>query len=78
MEVSVIQIGNSKGIRLSKQLIEKYAIKGSVELILEQDHIVLKAKDEPRKNWEAAFIEMHRCSDDKLIIDSILDDDHWG
>ncbi len=35
MEVSVIKIGNSKGIRLSKTMIDKYNIKDSVNLILE-------------------------------------------
>ena len=33
MDVSVIPIGNSKGIRLSKTLLEKYHITDKVELI---------------------------------------------
>jgi len=37
MELSIIQIGNSKGFRLPKTLIEKYNIKDKVELILEKD-----------------------------------------
>ena len=36
MEVSIIKIGNSKGFRLSKTLLEKYNIKDKVELILER------------------------------------------
>ena len=31
MDLSVIQIGNSKGIRFSKTLIEKYNIKDTVD-----------------------------------------------
>ena len=42
MELSIIQIGNSKGFRLPKTLIEKYKIKDKVELILEKGHMILK------------------------------------
>ena len=33
MEIAIIQIGNSKGIRLSKTLLEKYNIKDKIEII---------------------------------------------
>ena len=59
MDISVIPIGNSKGIRLSKTLIEKYNITDKVELILEKGYIILKPIPEPRKNWEKAFKKMH-------------------
>lgn len=52
MELSVINMGNSKGIRLSKTLLEKYKIGEKVEVILEKGCIILKPKAEPRKNWE--------------------------
>jgi len=77
MQVPVVQIGNSKGIRLSKSLLEKYHITDKVELILENDYIVLKPLTEPRKNWEEAFAEMHHNGDDKLLIDSIFEDENW-
>ena len=77
MQVSVVQIGTSKGIRLSKALLEKYNITDKVELVLEKDYIVLKPLAEPRKNWETAFAEMHRNGDDKLLIDSVFDNENW-
>ncbi|WP_028666420.1 AbrB/MazE/SpoVT family DNA-binding domain-containing protein [Runella zeae] len=77
MRVSVVQIGNSKGIRLSKTLLEKYHITDKVELVLENDYIVLKPLSEPRKNWEAAFAETHRNGDDKLLIDSVFEEENW-
>ncbi len=77
LRVSVIQVGNSKGIRLSKTLLDKYQITDKVELVLEQDFIVLKPVVEPRKNWEEAFAEMHRNGDDKLLIDSVFEDENW-
>jgi len=77
MQVSVVQIGNSKGIRLSKTLLDKYQITDKVELVLENDYIILKPIAEPRKNWEVAFAEMHRNGDDTLLIDSVFEDENW-
>lgn len=75
MELPVINIGNSKGIRLSKTVLEKYNIRDKVELILERGHIVLKPIAEPRKNWEKAFRKMHENGDDQLLIDDVFDDE---
>ncbi len=75
MEISLIQIGNSKGIRLNKMVLEKYHIKDSVELVLENDYIVIKPIKKPRQNWDTAFAEMHHNNDDKLLIDSVFEDE---
>jgi antitoxin MazE len=77
MELSIINIGNSKGIRLSKTILEKYNIQDKIEIILEKGFIVLKPKAEPRKNWEKAFQEMHKNGDDQLLIDDVFDDENF-
>ena len=51
MEIAIIPIGNSKGIRLTKTILEKYNITDSVELILEKGFMILKPKNTPRKGW---------------------------
>lgn len=77
MELSVINIGNSKGIRLSKTILEKYNIQDKIELILEKGFIVLKPKTEPRKNWEKAFKSMHENGEDQMLIDDIFEDENF-
>lgn len=77
MDISVIQIGNSKGIRLNKTIIEKYNITDTVELILEKEHIILKPKTTPRKDWEKSFKEMHENGDDQLLIPDVLPDENF-
>ena len=62
MDIAVIPIGNSKGIRLTKTLIEKYNIKDTVELILEKDYIIIKPKNIPRLGWEKSFKQMNENS----------------
>lgn len=76
MELSIIQIGNSKGFRLSKTIIEKYNIKDKVELILEKGYIILKPISSPRKNWEKSFIEMNKNGDDQLLFNDIFEDEN--
>ncbi len=75
MEVSVIKIGNSRGIRFSKTIIERYNIRDSVNLILEKGHIIIKPVNIPRKGWEKAFKEMHDNQDDRLLISDIFEDE---
>ncbi|OBX26810.1 antitoxin MazE [Gelidibacter algens] len=75
MEVTIIKIGNSKGLRLSKTILEKYNIQNKVELILEDDQIILKPIDEPRKGWDKAFEKMHQEGDGKPLMDSVFEDE---
>jgi len=75
MELSVINIGNTKGIRLSKTILEKYNIHDKIEVILEKGFIVLKPKTEPRVGWEKAFQKMHENGDDQLFMNDVFEDE---
>ena len=77
MELSVINIGSSKGIRLSKTILERYNISDKIELILEKDYIILKPKSEPRKGWEKAFKKMHENGDDQLLMADVFEDESF-
>ncbi|MFC6268712.1 AbrB/MazE/SpoVT family DNA-binding domain-containing protein [Frigoriflavimonas asaccharolytica] len=77
METSIIKIGNSKGLRLSKTILDKYNIKDKVEVILENDQIVLKPIHSPRQNWEAAFEKMSLEEDDNLMIEDVFEDENF-
>jgi antitoxin MazE len=76
MEVPIIKIGNSKGFRLSKTLLERYNIKDKVELILEKGRIIIKPFNTPRKGWESAFKEMHEKGEDKLLFNDVFEDEY--
>jgi antitoxin MazE len=76
MEVSVIKIGNSRGIRFSKTIIDRYNIRDTVEMILDEGHIIIKPISRPRKGWDKAFIEMHANGDDKLIMPDLFEEEN--
>ena len=77
MEVSIIQIGNSKGLRLSRSILDRYNIKDKVELILEERQIILKPVEQPRKGWDEAFKKMHTNGDDQLLLDDVFGDENF-
>ena len=75
MELSVINIGNSKGIRFSKTILEQYNISDKVEIILEKSQIIIRPKTEVRKNWEDAFMQMNQNGDDQLLMDNVFEEE---
>ena len=77
METAIIKIGNSKGLRLSKTILDKYNIKDRVEIILELGQIILKPIEEPRKNWGAAFEKMNKEGDDTMLLNDVFNDEHF-
>lgn len=77
MEAAIIKIGNSKGLRLSKTILEKYNIKDKVEMVLEMGQIVLKPIEVPRKDWEIAFKKMNSENDDELKMLDVFSDENF-
>lgn len=75
MVLSVVNVGNSRGIRLSKTIIEKYGIGDKLEIILEKDYIILKPTKLPRQDWDEAFKQMRENGDDQLLMDDVFEDD---
>jgi antitoxin MazE len=63
MKAKIIQIGNSKGIRLPKSIIADYKMVDEVAIELREDSIVITAiKKDPRAGWE----EIYKNADNKL------------
>lgn len=72
MITKVVKIGNSRGIRIPKSIIEQSGIKNEVELEVKNDKIIIKALSEKRKNWSLAFKKMSKNNDDLLLDENTL------
>ena len=80
MQVSVVRIGNSRGIRLNKSILDHYQITDRVELIPQEGYLVIKPVEQPRSGWAEAFQRMAAAGDDQLLIPDFFDDeslDEW-
>ena len=79
MIAKIIQIGNSKGIRIPNQILKDMNIENQIELIINdnRDEIILKPIHRIREGWLDSFKKMNSNSEDKLIIDDSLDLKEW-
>ena len=83
MKTKIIKIGNSKGIRLPKVLLQQTGIRNEVDLNIEDGKIILEPVRKKRNGWSEAFKEMAKNSDDRLLDqDETLgqtswDDEEW-
>jgi len=79
MQVSVIRIGNSRGIRIPKAVLQQLDIDEKVEMeVHDQEILIRPLKRQPREGWENQFIEMHKNGDDTLLIDENLHQDDFS
>lgn len=67
MKTRLIRIGNSKGVRIPKVLIEQSGLSEEIELSVKDNQIVLQSANGPRKDWDHAFRKMAEQGDDQLL-----------
>ncbi len=69
MKTQIIKIGNSKGIRIPKPMLEQSNLDGEVELEVTDEGLLIKSSSKPRSNWSEAFKEMSENDGDEMIIE---------
>lgn len=67
MRSKIITIGNSRGVRIPKPLLEATGLTGDVELISHKNQIVIGPAQNVREGWDAAFAAMALKGDDQLL-----------
>jgi len=55
MKTHLIQIDNSRGIKIPKSFIEQYQLSGEIELIPSKSGLLIKSSLKPRHGWEDLF-----------------------
>jgi antitoxin MazE len=76
----IVKIGNSRGLRLPKALIEQAELSEEVELHAEPGRLIVQAVRETRVGWAEAAKRMHTAGDDRLLDDPTptkFDDGEW-
>ena len=70
MKVSIVAIGNSRGVRLPKAVLEQIGLSDEAELSIENGCIVISPKRAPRRGWAGVF-----ASDP--AVDQSVEDSDW-
>jgi antitoxin MazE len=71
MKVDLVRIGNSRGIRIPKPILEQCGLKGTVELQVENNHLVIAASRSLRDGWEEAFRSAGSTATDALLLEPL-------
>lgn len=75
MHATLISIGNSKGVRLPKRLIEKYHLHDTLELEEKNEGILIKTDmPEDKLTFEETFREMAEEEEDWSDFDAVIGD----
>ena len=69
MKTELVRIGNSRGIRIPKPLIEQCNLEGTVELSVENDRLVISPGRRLRQGWHEAFQGAGSAEHDELLLE---------
>ncbi|MGE0555689.1 MAG: AbrB/MazE/SpoVT family DNA-binding domain-containing protein [Gemmatimonadales bacterium] len=74
----LVRIGNSRGVRLPKPLIEQAGLSDDVELDVREGAIVIRPADGPRAGWAAAAADLAAAGSELLDAPTPTSfDDEW-
>jgi antitoxin MazE len=76
----VVKIGNSRGIRIPRSLLEQAGLTEEVELSVQGDKLIVQSAHLPRQGWDARFLEMAEAGDDQMLDEITLsswDEEEW-
>ena len=69
MRTELVRIGNSRGIRIPKPLIEQCGLGKTVHLRVENDCLVI-SQEQPRQGWDEAFRAAGPSLEDDLLLEN--------
>ena len=67
MKSKLVRIGNSRGIRLPKTVLEQCGFEDMVEMDVQDNRVVIRPANETRGGWDEAFAKMVEQGDDRLL-----------
>lgn len=73
MQVSLIDIGTSRGIRIPSAILKDFDTIDTFNLRVENNRIILDGVKNPRDGWEEKF----KNSENSLLIDDHLEIEDW-
>jgi antitoxin MazE len=83
VELKIVPIGNSKGVRLPKEILERYAITDSIVLEAREEGLVFRNDRDKRLSWAETYKDMARereewrSVEDATIADGLYPDEKW-
>ena len=81
MKTELIRIGNSRGVRIPKTLIEQCGLGEKVDLRVENQRLIISPERQPREDWNEVFRAAAPVANDELLLEGIpsnrFDEKEW-
>ncbi len=80
MRARIVRVGNSRGLRIPKVLLEQAGIGEAVDLAVENGSLVVRPARRPRDGWATTFQEMAEGGNDAVLDDDVptaFDQTEW-
>ena len=81
MKTKIVRIGNSRGVRIPKPLLEQAGLENEVLLRVVEEGIVIEAADQPRVGWDEAARALRERGEDGLldeVVPTDFDETEWA
>jgi antitoxin MazE len=73
----IVKIGNSRGIRIPKVLLDQANLGDEIEMEIQGDKLIIRPVRNLRQGWDEQFAEMARRGDDELLDSEIISLSSW-
>lgn len=82
MRARLVRIGNARGIRIPKRLLDQAGLKGEVDLEAREGRLVISPVRKARDGWGRAFAATAARKDDRpvhgeCLTASVWDEEEW-
>ncbi len=82
VNVHLTKVGNSRGIRIPRTILEQVNLEGELELIVQKGALLIRPAIKPRQGWEETFVNasLNLKEDSGLAkpwVGNTFDDEEW-
>ena len=82
IKVHLTKVGNSRGIRIPRAILEQVNLEGELELIVQEGTLLIRPAIHPRQGWEDTFVNasLNLKEDSELtepLVGNQFDDEEW-
>jgi antitoxin MazE len=77
VKIRIVKIGNSRGIRIPKILLDQAKLGDEIEMEVNGNKLIIRSLQNPRQDWDERFVEMARLGDNKLLDSEDVSPGSW-
>ena len=74
LELKIVAIGNSRGVRLPKKILDRYTIGDTLVLEAREEGLLLRSATDKRLSWDDTYKEMGKAQEDWSDLDAAAGD----